>query len=338
MSGAGDTDPGVPAGASTPVSALASGRRGWGDRVYSVVLNGAVATVLVLVAAIGAALWWQSRPSIAAFGWRFVTGSVWDEVEGVFGVRPFVFGTLYTSVLAMVLAVPISVASAMHLIVLRPRWLRAPITFLIELLAAIPSVIYGLWGIFVLVPFLRDRVMAPLAASPGLAKVPLLGTLLSGAGYGPSVLAASVLLAIMAVPFITAVTRDVLLAVPSAQREAAAGLGATRWETFRLVLLPAARPGIIGAVMLGFGRAFGETMAVTMVIGNQSPSVPGGISPALFDPGATMASALANKFTEATPGVHTAALIEIGLVLLVTGFCVNAAARLLVGAVARRNP
>lgn len=316
---------------------LAAGRRGWGDRVYSVVLTGAMATVLLLVLAIGGALWWQSRPSIAAFGWRFATGSVWDEVEGTFGVRPFLFGTLYTSLLALCLAVPISVASAMHLVGLRPRWLRTPITFLIELLAAIPSVIYGLWGIFVLVPFLRDKVMGPLSQSPIPGRIPIVGTVLSGAGYGPSVLAAAVLLAIMAVPFITAVTRDVLLAVPAAQRDAASGLGATRWETFSKVVLPAARPGIVGAVMLGFGRAFGETMAVTMVIGNQTPSVPGGVSFALFDPGATMASALANKFTEATPGVHTAALIEIGLVLLVAGFLVNAAARLLVGAVARRT-
>jgi len=306
-------------------------RRKWnGDAIYRAVLGVAAFSIVAVILAIAVALGVQSRPSLAAFGWKFVSGSVWDEVSGTFGILPFLFGTLFSSLIALVVAVPISLGAAIHLLQLRPRWMRTPLAFLIELLAAIPSVIYGLWGVFVLVPFLRDRVMAPLLANPRTGSLPVVGPLLTGAGYGPSVLAAGLLLAIMITPFITAVTRDVLRAVPRAQQEAALGLGATRWETLHRILLPAARPGIVGAVMLGFGRAFGETMAVTMVIGNQVPATGNGLSAGLFDPGTTMASAIANKFTEATPGIPTAALIEIGLVLFVVGMLVNATARLLV--------
>jgi len=312
--------------------------RGWdGDAVYRIVLGIAAGSIVVVIAAIAGALWWQSLPSQRAFGWGFVTGSVWDEVSGTFGILPFLFGTLFSSAIALLVAVPIAIGSAIHLANLRPRWLRTPLTFLIELLAAIPSVVYGLWGVFVLVPFLRDRVMAPIVGRPEPLPIPVVGALLTGAGYGPSVLAAGLLLAIMITPFITAVSRDVILSVPRSQREAAYGLGATRWETLRRVVLPSARPGIVGAVMLGFGRAFGETMAVTMVIGNQVPSTPNGLSARLFDPGITMASALANKFTEATPGIPTAALIEIGWVLFLVGMVVNATARLLVHAATGRR-
>lgn len=307
---------------------LQTGRHLAGDRLYRSLLVAAALTILLLIVGIAAALFWQSRPSIAALGPGFVTGRVWDEVEGRFGIWPFLFGTLFSSLLALAIAVPVSIGAAVFLAEMAPRWLRTPLTFLIELLAAIPSVIYGLWGVFLLVPFLRERLMAPLGEHP--LRLPVVGTLLSGAGYGPSMLAAGVILAIMVTPFVTAVTRDILRAIPRAQREAALGLGATRWETIRGVVLPYARSGIVGAVMLGFGRAFGETMAVTMVIGNQTPNTPSGTSLALFDPGYTMASALANKFTEATPGIHTAALIEIGLVLFLVAIAVNSAARLLV--------
>ena len=311
---------------------LTNTRRWHPDALYRAVLGLSAGSIVMVIGAIAGALWWQSGPSRAALGWRFVTGSVWDEVAGTFGVLPFVFGTLFSSLIAVAVAVPVSLGAAVHLLNLRPRWLRTPFAFLIELLAAIPSVVYGLWGVFVLVPFLRDRLMTPLAVNPRIGSLPVVGVFLGGAGYGPSVLAAGILLAIMITPLITAVSRDVLKAVPRAQGEAALGLGATRWETLQKVLLPAARPGIVGAVMLGFGRAFGETMAVTMVIGNQVPSTPGGISWKLFDPGVTLASAIANKFTEATPGIPTAALIEIGLVLFVVGMLVNASARLLVHA------
>jgi phosphate transport system permease protein len=310
-----------------------------GDHVYRAVLSLAALQTVVLVVAIGLVLAWQSRSSVVAFGWGFLTGSVWDEVAGRYGVLPFLFGTLFSSFTALALAVPVSIGSAIHLLHLRPRWLRTPLTFLIELLAAIPSVVYGLWGTFVLVPFLRDRVMAPVLSAPDAGRPSTLqwiGLVWNGAGYGPSVLAAGLLLAIMITPTITAVARDVVRAVPGGQADAALGLGATHWETLHRVVLPTARPGIIGAVMLGFGRAFGETMAVTMVIGNQVPSTRNGISVALFDPGITLASALANKFTEATPGIPTAALIEIGLVLFVVGMLVNATARLLVYVSTRR--
>ena len=317
-------------------SPLASGTRRGGDRLYDALLIGAAALIFVLIVAIAVALWWQSRPSLHALGLGFVTGVEWNEVEEKFGIWPFLFGTLYSSLIALLLATPISLGAAIFLSELAPKWLRTPLTFLIELLAAIPSVVYGLWGIFLLTPFLRDRVMQPLSQSEGLAKVPVLGTLLSGAAFGPSMLAAGVILAIMVCPFITAVTRDLLRAIPKAQREASYGIGATQWETIRNVVLPYARSGIVGAVMLGLGRALGETMAVTMLIGNQTPATPSGTSLALFDPGYTMASALANKFTEATPGLNTAALIEIGLVLFVVAVVINSGARLLVRLTARR--
>ena len=301
---------------------LSSGARRGGDGIYRAALLSATVCIFAVIVAIAAVLWWQSRPSIAALGIGFVTGTVWDEVEGKFGIWPFLFGTLYSSLIALVLAVPVSLGAAIFLSELAPRWLKTPLTFLIELLAAIPSVIYGLWGIFLLVPFLRDKIMVPLAEK----NLPLF----SGAAFGPSMLSAGVILAIMITPFITAVSRDLLQAIPKAQREASYGIGATQWETVSRVVLPYARAGIVGAVMLGLGRALGETMAVTMVIGNQAPSTPTGTSLALFDPGYTMASALNNKFTEATPGINTAALIEIGLILFLVAVAVNAGARLLV--------
>lgn len=293
-----------------------------GDKIYLGVLGFSALVLFVLIVGIAATLAWQSRLSLQATGFKFVTLSVWDDAAGTYGIWPFLFGTLYSSLIALLLAVPISLGAAIFLAELCPKWLRTPITFLIELLAAIPSVVYGLWGIFVLTPFLRDKLMTPLVDK----KIPLF----QGAGFGPSMLTAGVILAIMILPFITAVSRDILKAIPKAQREASYGLGGTKWETISKVVLPYSRSGIIGAVMLGLGRAFGETMAVTMVIGNQPAQTDSGISFNLFEPGYTMSSALANKFNEAQPGLSTSALIEIGLVLFIVAVIINTCARLLV--------
>lgn len=291
---------------------------------------------MTLVLAIGTALLWQSLPSIRSLGFGFLTGHEWDDAAGKYGSAAFLSGTLYSSILAIIVSVPLSLCSAIFLAEIAPKWIRLPITFIIELLAAIPSVVYGLWGIFVLIPVLRDKVMTPALASTVIAKIPVIKSLLTGAGYGPSMLAAGLLLAIMITPFITAICRDILNAIPTIQRDAAAGMGCTQSEIILKVVLPSAAPGLIGAVMLGFGRAFGETMAVTMVIGNMTPNTPDGRSIGLFDPGYTIASAMANKFTEATPGLATAALIELGLVLFVTSMLINFAARSLVKVALRR--
>ncbi|WP_309697935.1 phosphate ABC transporter permease subunit PstC [Armatimonas sp.] len=301
---------------------LTTGKSRPGDKIYLAVLSFSALVLFVLIVGIATTLAWQSRLSLQATGFKFVTLSVWDDAAGIYGIWPFLFGTLYSSLIALLLAVPISLGAAIFLAELCPKWLRTPITFLIELLAAIPSVVYGLWGIFVLTPFLRDKLMTPLAGK----NIPLF----SGAGYGPSMLTAGVILAIMILPFITAVSRDILQAIPKAQREASYGLGGTKWETISKVVLPYSRSGIIGAVMLGLGRAFGETMAVTMVIGNQPAQTDSGISLNLFEPGYTMSSALANKFNEAQPGLSTSALIEIGLVLFLVAVLINTLARILV--------
>lgn len=293
-----------------------------GDTLYLSLLMAAGLSLLAIILSIIGVLFAQSLPSIKALGFSFVKGVVWDDVLGVYGIWPFIFGTLYSSLLALLMAVPVSIGAAIFLSELAPKWIRTPVTFLIELLAAIPSVIYGLWGIFLLTPFLRDHFMAPLAPR----NLPLF----NGVAYGPSMLTAGVILAIMIIPFITAVSRDILNAIPKAQREASYGLGSTKWEMISKVVLPYSRSGIIGAVMLGLGRAFGETMAVTMVIGNQSAQTDSGTTFSLFEPGYTMSSALANKFNEAQPGLNTSALIEIGFVLFLVAILVNTAARLLV--------
>lgn len=273
--------------------------------------------IVVLVAGIGVELWRQSMLSIDKFGLGFWIGDVWDPVSGEFGARAFIWGTLYSSVLALMLATPIALGIAIYLSELCPLWLRTPLTFLTELLAAIPSIVYGLWGIFMLVPFVRSFQQSfPdwLRATP----------LFEGPAVGVGMLSAVLILAVMIIPFTSSVAREVLKAVPSSQREAAYALGATRWEAIRAALFYA-RTGIIGAIFLGFGRALGETMAVTMVIGNTTQ-----ISPSLFAPGYTMAAVLANEFTEAADDLYLAALIEIGLVLFAITLIVNTASRLLI--------
>ncbi len=276
-------------------------------------------SVLALMAALASSMTWAAMPSVKAFGWRFLFTSTWDPVSETFGALPFVYGTLVSSLLALLMAVPLGTAAAIYLAEVAPPWIRPPIAFLIELLAAIPSVVYGLWGIFVLAPWLRTWVQPALGAALGFLP------LFQGPPYGVGMLAAGIILAIMVVPFITAVAREVILAVPNTQREAALALGATRWEAIRLAVLPYGRSGLIGAVLLGLGRALGETMAVTMVIGNRPE-----IALSLFAPGYTMASVLANEFTEATSDLYLSALIEIGLLLFALTIVVNALARLLV--------
>ncbi|HSU13250.1 phosphate ABC transporter permease subunit PstC [Longimicrobium sp.] len=277
-------------------------------------------SIPLLLLGITLLLWRGAMPAISRFGGGFVGSSEWDPVSDKFGGLPFIFGTIGSSVIAVAIAVPLSIGLALFLTELAPRWLAAPIAFATELLAAIPSVVYGLWAVFVLVPFLRDHVQTPLSEGIG-------GTLgiFAGPAYGPSLLAGGVILAIMIIPFISAVSREVIAAVPPAQREAALALGATRWESTWQVVLPAARAGLIGAVMLGLGRAIGETMAVTMVIGN-TPQIPH----SLFAPAYTMASVLANEFAEASGDVHRSALMLVALLLLGVTLVVNAMARALV--------
>lgn len=269
----------------------------------------------------------RALPAMSEFGFSFLSSSSWNPVSGEFGAAPFIAGTLMSSLLALLLAVPLSVGLAIFLTELAPRWIAAPVAFATELLAAVPSVVYGLWGIFVLVPFLRESIQAPIANAVG-DRVPFL----AGPAYGSSIMAGGVILAIMIVPFVSAVSREVLAAVPTAQREAALALGATRWEMTWQVAIPYAVPGIIGAVILGLGRAVGETMAITMVIGNRPE-----IATSLFAPGYTMASVLANEFAEASSDLYLAALMEIALVLFAITLIVNSFARLLVWRVGRRS-
>jgi len=303
---------------------LIPARRGgvWGDRLYQGMVRAAVLAFVIIVVGIAALLVYAARPALATFGWRFLATADWDPVAEHFGVLPFAYGTLVSSLLAMLLAVPLGIGAAIFLAELAPFWIRSAIAFLVELLAAIPSVVYGLWGIFVLAPLLRRWVEPPLGRWLGFLP------LFQGPPYGVGMLAAGVILAIMVVPFIVAVSREVLLAVPNHQREAALALGATRWETTRLAVLRYARSGLLGAVLLGLGRALGETMAVTMVIGNRPE-----IALSLFAPGYTMASVIANEFTEATSDLYLAALIEVGLLLFVVTVVVNGLARLLVWSV-----
>ena len=271
--------------------------------------------VLALSVLLFAVLLREAFPALRKFGARFLVSGTWDPVLEEFGALPFVYGTLLSSFLAILIAVPLGVGAAIFLTEFSPPWLKAPVSFLSELLAAIPSVIYGLWGIFVLVPVLRDWLMRPLARYLGW--IPLF----QGPVYGPSVLAAGWLLSIMIVPFILSVSREVLATVPVRQKEAVLSLGGTRWEMIRIVIGQHCIPGIFGATVLGLGRALGETMAVTMVIGNRPE-----IFLSLFQPGYSMAAVIANEFAEAG-GLQLASLIQIGLLLFLLTFVVNLAAK-----------
>jgi len=286
---------------------------------------GAAALMCVIVILMIAALASHSLTSIRQFGFGFLTNRDWNPVNQQFGALAFVYGTIASSLIALLISVPLSLGIAIFLVEQAPTFLSRPLTFLVELLAAIPSVVYGLWGIFVLAPFLREHVEPHLARWFGW--LPLFQGPITGIGL----LTGGVILAIMVTPIISAVVRDVLAAVPSTQREAALALGATKWETTVVVLVNGA-PGIAGAVILGLGRAIGETMAVTMVIGNRPE-----ISLSLFQPSYTLASVIANEFTEATADIYLSSLIELGLILFLVTFVVNAIARLLVWRVTRRT-
>ena len=305
-----------------------------GDIPWQVIIILTSVLIIIVMLSIGWMLWQDSSTARHEFGWSFVVptaDATWDPVNSVFQSWPFIYGTLLTSVAAIILAVPISLGIAIFLSELCPEKLRLPLNWLVELLAAIPSVIYGLWGIFVFLPL----VVAPVGEFllNTLGQIPGINILFTGPvpQSGSSRLAAAFILMIMIIPTISAVTRDVLLSIPSDQREAAMALGATKWESIWQVVLPFGMSGILGAVILGLGRALGETMAVTMVIGN---SIEG--SPSLLRPGYTMASVIANEFAEAVTTLHTEALIEIGLTLFFITLVLNMIARLLVWSVARR--
>jgi len=296
-----------------------------GDTIFRAVMFAAALFVLLIVIAMIVALASHSTLSIRQFGFGFLTSREWNPVKDQFGALAFIYGTVASSLIALLISVPLSLGIAIFLVEQAPHYLARPITFLIELLAAIPSVVYGLWGIFVLAPFLRVHVEPPLARWFGW--LPLFQGPITGIGL----LTGGIILAIMVTPIISAVVRDVLSAVPNTQREAALALGATKWETTLVVLVNGA-PGIAGAVILGLGRAIGETMAVTMVIGNRPE-----ISPSLFQPSYTLASVIANEFTEATADIYLSSLVELGLILFLVTFVVNAIARLLVWRVTRRT-
>lgn len=308
----------VPSTAGKFADQLAS-RVNWGDRTFRLVTSGFAVLIVVLVGWMAAQMWVAADLSIREFGWGFITSSEWNPVLGDFGALPFIYGTVMSSVLALCLAVPISLGVAMFLSEMAPPSFRHPVGFLVELLAAVPSVVYGLWGIFALAPLMRETI------EPALRNVFGFLPFFQGPNQGFGLLTGSVVLAIMVTPTITSVSREVFRAVPPTYREAALALGATRWEAIRTGVLPVARPGLVGACILGLGRALGETMAVTMLIGNRPE-----ISLSFFAPAYTMASVIANEFTEATEDLYLAALAEIGLLLFAVTILLNIGARVLV--------
>jgi phosphate transport system permease protein len=290
----------------------------FGDRAFEWLTLAMASAVVVLVILIGWELWIGSSLAIKKFGFHFLTTSTWDPVAEQFGALPFIYGTLVSSAIALIIAVPLGIATAAYLTELAPLWIRQPLVSLIEMLAAIPSVILGLWGVFVMVPWLRDYPFPFLKRYFGW--IPLF----TGPIYGPCMFAGGIIIAIMILPIITSISREILRSVPNLQREAAYALGATRWEATRIAVLSYAKKGLFGAVILGLGRALGETLAVTMVIGNTPQIVA-----SLFKPGYTLASVLANEFTEATSDIYLQALFEIGLVLFGITILVNLFAQLL---------
>jgi phosphate transport system permease protein len=294
------------------------------DRVFAAGVAALALLVPLTLVAITLLILIDSWPALTTFGVSYLTTTEWDPVKLIFGAAAYVYGTLVTTIIAVLLAAPVAIGAAIYLTEFAPRPIRAPIAYTIELLAYIPSIVYGLWAIFVMVPVMRSTIEPGLQAT--LGQVPLVGHLFSGTPVGFDLLSGGVVLAIMILPILMAVSREVLLAVPPTQREAMIGLGATRWEAVSRAVLPYARPGIIGGAVLGVGRAFGETMAVTMVVGNSSREISG----SLFVPGYTMASAIANQFVEADSELYFSAIVEIALVLLLVAVVVNGVARVLI--------
>ncbi|HXN86154.1 MAG TPA: phosphate ABC transporter permease subunit PstC [Candidatus Binataceae bacterium] len=301
------------------------GVRLFGDRIFGLSTLGLALVVLGLIIALAMVLIQASALSLYQFGPHFLISSDWDPVNDLYGALPFIYGTAGSATLALTIAVPLSLGVALCLSELAPAWLKRPIAFLVELLAAIPSVVYGLWAIFVMGPWLRDHIEPLLARSMGFLP------LFKGPHTSVSMFSAGVILAVMVIPYISSVCTDVFAVVPQSQREAALALGATKWEMVRLSVLPPSISGVVGAIILGLGRALGETIAVAMVIGNSAS-----ISASLFAPASTLASVIANEFAEATTTMYQSALIELGLVLMAVAIILNIVARLLVGATRRR--
>ncbi len=306
------------------------------DRAFAAFVAAMSTVVILLVIGFVVLLAADSMPSIRKFGLGFLSGSTWNPVETEinhlnFGALPYIYGTIVTSVVALVIATPLALGSAVFVSEYAPSWLGRPVAFIIELLVAIPSVVYGIWGLFVLVPFMRGTVEPVLQAL--LGKVPILGALVSGPPFGQDLLTGGVVLSIMILPTILSLSREIIAQVPRLQKEGMLALGATKREVLSKAILPYARGGIIGAAMLGLARAIGETMAVTMVVGNSSTKITG----SLFTPGYTIASAIANQFTEADSDIYFSAIVELGLVLLLVASAFNLASRFLVNRLARRT-
>jgi phosphate transport system permease protein len=300
-----------------------------GDMAFRHLTRAAAIFVLLLLSGVIAALIEGSLQAFRAFGFGFVTTDRWNPVTEIFGAAAPIYGTLVTSLIAMLIAVPVGLMIAFFLTELCPQWLRRPIGIAIELLAGIPSIIYGIWGLFVFAPFLQETLQPFLINT--LGNVPIVAPLFAGPPYGIGILTAGLILAIMVLPFVTSISRDVFEAVPAVLKEAAYGVGCTTWEVVRYVVLPYARVGVIGGVMLGLGRALGETMAITFVIGNAHR-----ISASLLAPGTTISATIANEFTEAVGDLYTSSLIALGLILFVITFIVLAAARYMLMRIERR--
>jgi phosphate transport system permease protein len=297
-----------------------------GDEIAHLITLIFGASILLVTASIVYELWIHSAETRAQFGWKFLFTSTWDPINGIFGAWPYIYGTLVTTAVALVIAVPLGLGAAIFLSELAPPKLSSSLSFVIDLLAAVPSVIYGVLAIFLLEPLMRSTIQPFLKHTLGFLPI------FTGPAYGFGFLTAGIVLAIMVVPFIISVSREVLMAVPQDQREASLGLGATKWETTYKVVVGYARTGIMGSVFLSMARALGETMAVTMVIGN----VPK-VSASLFSPGYSIAAVIANEFAEASAGLHLSALIELGLVLFVLTFILNGLARVMIVATSRRG-
>ena len=298
----------------------------FGDRIFNAMTFALALSILLLLVGLAIALIYDSFPAIRQFGLHFFVTSDWDPVNDQYGALPFIYGTFVSSFIALTIAVPLSLGVALCLSEMAPDWLGHRLGFLVDLLAAIPSVVYGLWAVFVMGPWLRDHVEPMLADYLGFLPF------FQGPKVAVGMLSAGVVLAIMVIPYITSVCTDVFRVVPSTQREAALALGATKWEMVKTAVIPYGMTGVIGAIILGLGRALGETIAVAMVIGNSAQ-----ISASLFKPAATLASVIANEFAEATSDMYVAALIELGLVLLVLGVALNVVARALVLGVQQRR-
>jgi phosphate transport system permease protein len=316
----------LPADARASLAAISRtrvlGRLRFGDKVFRHLTRAAAVLVLMILSGIIIALIYGSLPALQAFGFDFLLEERWNPVTQKFGALAAIYGTLVTSFIAMLIAVPLGLLIALFLTELCPMWLRRPIGIAIELLAGIPSIIYGIWGLFVFAPFLQRTLQPALIDS--FQYVPVLSSLFEGPPYGIGILTASLILAIMVLPFVTSISREVFEAVPSVLREAAYGVGCTTWEVVRHVVLPYARVGVVGGIMLSLGRALGETMAVTFVIGNAHR-----VLPSLLAPGTTISAAIANEFAEAKETLYSSSLIALGLILFVITFIVLAGARLL---------